>query len=496
MSVDEKAECVLLPVRGSSVPINLSLIKNVGKPTVEGAYCVLRLNFVFPGTAAERELFPDVAGKGAFIKEMYFKSRDASSLDNIAVKIRETQKKLKQKADEDAQRKECVEQPQLVLSRDAQRPVIRDVNIKPNPSGGAKRVTGALEAHENGFRYTGTNRDKVDIIYTNIKHALFQECIPGQTGAVLVHFKLKEPVLLKSKKKTWDFQFYADIVRDDDLDQRERQRDDDAEIQAEQRERAFVDKMNGLFMKFTTDVEQKVWQKTMSEPLEWDIPWSQFRFSGCPDRVVCDLMPASRTLFAVHDSSKPFVLTLEDVEMVVFERIRLGSKLKNFDIAVVFKDYNRPVHMLTSVPNENLEDIQQWFTEVDILVYKSDTNMTWAPILKGVREDPQTFVEDGCWDAYFGEADADSEEDSEPESEYEESGSSEDSDDDSDDSDDESYASESDPDSDEDEEEEGLDWDELDKRAANDDRQKAAEDRDNDRKRAMQDPGGARKRAR
>ena len=33
---------------------------------------------------------------------------------------------------------------------------------------------GTLEAHVNGFRYTSIKGDKVDIIYSNIKHAIFQ----------------------------------------------------------------------------------------------------------------------------------------------------------------------------------------------------------------------------------------------------------------------------------------------------------------------------------
>jgi nucleosome binding factor SPN SPT16 subunit len=50
-----------------------------------------------------------------------------------------------------------------------------------------------LEAHANGFRYTSIRGDKVDIMYNNIKHALFQPC-DGEM-IILLHFNLKNPIM-------------------------------------------------------------------------------------------------------------------------------------------------------------------------------------------------------------------------------------------------------------------------------------------------------------
>jgi len=50
-------------------------------------------------------------------------------------------------------------------------------------------VSGALEAHTNGFRYTSVRGDKVDILYNNIKNAFFQPC-DGEM-IILLHFHLK-----------------------------------------------------------------------------------------------------------------------------------------------------------------------------------------------------------------------------------------------------------------------------------------------------------------
>ena len=42
----------------------------------------------------------------------------------------------------------------------------------------------------------------------------------------------------------------------------------------------------------------------------------------------------------------PFVTTLEDVELVHFERVQLS--LKNFDMVFIFKDYSKKIAMVGS----------------------------------------------------------------------------------------------------------------------------------------------------
>ena len=43
---------------------------------------------------------------------------------------------------------------------------------------------------------------------------------------------------------------------------------------------------------------------------------------------------------------------LEDIEFVSVER--LDNKIKNFDLAVVFKDYGKSVRTIDNIPKENL----------------------------------------------------------------------------------------------------------------------------------------------
>ena len=53
-----------------------------------------------------------------------------------------------------------------------------------------------------------------------------------------------------------------------------------------------------------------------------------------------------------------FVVTLEEVELVHFERVSL--QLKNFDMNFIFKDYNKKVAMINSIPMAQLDHVKEW----------------------------------------------------------------------------------------------------------------------------------------
>ena len=67
---------------------------------------------------------------------------------------------------------------------------------------------GYLEAHTNGFRYTSQRGDKIDILYTNVKHAVFQPC--DKEMIMVIHFHLKNGIMV-GKKRHIDVQFYIEV---------------------------------------------------------------------------------------------------------------------------------------------------------------------------------------------------------------------------------------------------------------------------------------------
>ncbi len=89
-------------------------------------------------------------------------------------------------------------------------------------------------------------------------------------------------------------------------------------------------------------------------------------------------------------------LPKRDIEIVNLERV--GFNLKNFDMAIVFKDFSRDVMRIDSVPTKSLETIKDWLTSVKIKYYESKLNLAWKPILKSIVEDPDGFIDQGGWE--------------------------------------------------------------------------------------------------
>ena len=61
-----------------------------------------------------------------------------------------------------------------------------------------------------------------------------------------------------------------------------------------------------------------------------------------------------------------FVVTLEDIEIVHFERVLFH--LKSFDMVVIFKDYKRKVEIVNSIPMQSLDPIREWLKLVTFFI--------------------------------------------------------------------------------------------------------------------------------
>ena len=170
----------------------------------------------------------------------------------------------------------------------------------------------------------------------------------------------------------------------------------------------------------------------------------------------------------------PFVITLEDLELVHFERVQFH--LKNFDTVFIFKDYNKKVMVVGSIPMQTLDHVKDWLNSVDIRYTEGVQSLNWSKIMKAIVEDVDGFFEDGGWnfldsnqadEAEMEDDDEDSEDDEFRMSESDASEQSEDSEDDyssEDVSEDDDLSGELDSD-----ESEGKDWSDLEREAAESD---------------------------
>ncbi|XP_055626889.1 FACT complex subunit spt16 isoform X2 [Toxorhynchites rutilus septentrionalis] len=475
--VDRKYETVIMPIFGVTVPFHISTIKNISQ-SVEGDYTYLRINFFHPGATMGRNeggMYPNP--DATFVKEVTYRSTNtkepgelaapSSNLNTAFRLIKEVQKRFKTREAEEREKEDLVKQDTLLLSQNKGNPKLKDLYIRPNIV--SKRMTGSLEAHVNGYRYTSVRGDKVDILYNNIKSSFFQPC-DGEM-IILLHFHLRHAILF-GKKKHVDVQFYTEVGEiTTDLGKHQHMHDRD-DLAAEQAERELRHKLKTAFKSFCEKVEAMTKQQ-----IEFDTPFRDLGFPGAPFRSTVLLQPTSGSLVNLTEWP-PFVITLEDVELVHFERVQFH--LRNFDMVFVFKNYAQKIAMVNAIPMNMLDHVKEWLNSCDIRYSEGIQSLNWAKIMKTITDDPEGFFDNGGWTFLDPESDGEGEANSETEDEEDDAYEPTDDDDEEEsDSEDYSEASEDDSASEEDlgsDEESGKDWSDLEREAAEEDRNRDKDD--------------------
>src|SRR6185437_4160402 len=126
--------------------------------------------------------------------------------------------------------------------------------------------------------------------------------------------------------------------------------------------------------------------------LEFDIPYKELTFTGKPNKQLVSIVPTVHSLVALDDSP-PMVIRLEDIEVVVFERIQFG--LKNFDLTFVWKDFKREPLRIEVIPLKSLESIRSWLNSCDLVFYESAQNILWKTVMSQINTDVEAFWQDG-----------------------------------------------------------------------------------------------------
>ncbi|KAL6523412.1 FACT complex subunit spt16 [Orobanche gracilis] len=485
IQVDQKNEAILIPIYGSMVPFHVATVKTASSQQDTNGNCYLRIIFNVPGTPFAPHDANSIKNQGAvYLKEVSFRSKDSRHINEVVQQIKTLRRNVTARESERAERATLVTQERLVLSGNKFKPIrLHDLWIRPSFGGRARKSSGTLEAHVNGFRYSTSRADeRVDIMYSNIKHAFFQ---PAEKEMItLVHFHLHNHIMV-GNKKTKDVQFYVEVMEMvQNIGGGKRSAYDPDEMEEEQRERDRKNKINMDFQHFVTRVND-LWGQAQFKglDLEFDQPLRELGFHGVPYKASVFIVPTSSCLVELIET--PFlVISLSDIEIVNLERVGLAQK--NFDMAIVFKDFKRDVMRIDSIPSSSLEGIKEWLDTTDIKYYESRLNLNWRPILKTITDDPQQFIEEGGWEFLNLEAtDSDSDNSAESDQGYEPSDAEPESESEDDDSDSESLVESEDDDEEEDseEEEQGKTWEELEREASNADREKVNESDSEDERR-------------
>ncbi|PFH49104.1 hypothetical protein AMATHDRAFT_195429 [Amanita thiersii Skay4041] len=471
--VDRKAQTVILPIHGFAVPFHINTIKNASKSD-EGDYTYLRINFQTPGQlAGKKEDTPFEDPDATFIRSVSYRSPDAHRFDNICKQITDLKKEANKREQQKKEMADVIEQDSLVEIKGRRPHKLPEVFVRPALDG--KRLPGEVEIHQNGIRYLSYGQQKIDILFSNIKHLFFQPC--DHELLVIVHLHLKAPIMI-GKKKTFDVQFFREAtdVQFDETGNRKRKTryGDEDEIEMEQQERKRRVAMNREVKAFADKVAE-AGSASLGESLELDVPFRELSFEGVPFRTSAKLQPTTECL--VHLTDPPFlVVTLADIEVASLERVQYG--LRQFDLVFIFKDFTRtPLH-INSIPSSQMDDVKNWLDSVDIPMSEGPVNLNWGPIMKQINESPYEFFQQGGWSFLGGSGGAESEhsEVSDSESEFEAdsevfvSSSSSDAGSEYGDSDASDSGSASDFSGDD---SDGDDWDELERKAAKADQKRA-----------------------
>jgi len=333
--------------------------------------------------------------------------------------------------------------------------------MRPFISG--KKTTGTLEAHTNGLRFTSKKHEIVDIMYGNIKHSLFQPC--ENEVMVLIHFYLKNPVLV-GRKKSQNVQFLTEVVDASvALDSARRSMYDPDELDEEQRERQLRKKLNEMFKEFCKKMERVA--KHHRFHLEFDIPYRDLGFHGVPNREMVLIQPTVRCL--VNLTETPFFLVeLDRVEHIHFERCTFRSK--NFDMIIILQNFDVLPLSINAVPMNELDAIQEWLTDCSITYTAGQASMSWKSVMNLVKGDPRFYEETdehgeskpAGWQFLQADDNHDGNEEEDDGDEDYSAGDDDDEDEDEEDEDeDEEEDDEEDVNGDDDEDDDALDWDAM-----------------------------------
>lgn len=415
--VDYRLQTIILPICGRPVPFHINTFKN-GLHNEEGEYTFLRLNFNSPGAggfASKRlELPYEDLPDAAFLRLVTLRLRDRQRMIDVYKAIQDLKKDGVKREQEKKQMADVVTQASLVeIKGSASRlKKLEQVFVRPQPD--AKKVGGVLQIHENGLRYQSAFKleQRIDVLFSNIKHLFFQSC--KDELIVIIHCHLKTPIMI-GKKKTYDVQFYreaSDIAFDETGGRKRKYRyGDEDELQQEQEERKRKHMLDKEFRQFAEMI-----QELLRGLVDLDVPFRELGFQGVPSRLAVMCVPTRDCLVLLIDP--PYlVVTLEEIEIAHLERVQFG--LKNFDLVFVPKDFSKPVIHINTIPIEVLEDVKLWLTDVDIPLSEGQMNLNWGTIMKTVQSDPYQFFVDGGWSFLTGLGDLLEEDSEEEESEFE-----------------------------------------------------------------------------
>ncbi len=381
ISLDFEKNFVLIPILSHCVPYHISCIKNVSMNVVNEPK--LRINF------KESKEVREITG---------FLQHD-TSLKSISVATPSAETLLNGIND----MRRNYNKPQVVFKEQGELKLRKGKNIymsdlimKLDKKVGTEKVQSTLEFHENGFRY-----NDVHFLNSNIKKVFYQS--GDYENPALIHFHLKESIPINGKP-TKKIQFHK---KQNYIFQDTTKREN--EYLEQLREQEEEDRLYRVNKELTTFVE-KIENETNLRP-----QFLQKGFLGVYHKETTVISITSDSFVSVNDS--PFlVITLDDVEVVNFERAKYAST-KTFDCVFVYKDKTHVA--INSVDSTKLDFIKKTLDSMNMVFMETAFNINWGVFVQTIMSDPVSFYQNGGWADLLLEGEEEEEEESAEESDSE-----------------------------------------------------------------------------
>ena len=161
-------------------------------------------------------------------------------------------------------------------------------------------------------------------------------------------------------------------------------------------ERDLRNKLKNAFQSF---IDKVVQQKNFN--IEFETPFRPLGFHGTPHRSMVLILPTTNCVVQLTEWP-PFVIVLDEVELVHFERVHF--QLKNFDMVFIMKDYSKKTQTIQAIPMAELDPIKNWLNSCDLCYTEGPQSLNWAKIMKTITDDLSGFFAQGGWT--FLEADS------------------------------------------------------------------------------------------
>lgn len=353
--VDSKNYALCIPVSSFILPIHICNIKNV----VLVDETMLKFNFEFLNNKNTKFLssiksinIVDKGGRQIYDEIQELKARYSVSSDKDIV----AQDKLIEKSNK-------IGLVDIFMRTDIKTAV-------------KKRKTSTLELHENGFRFV---EDKLDILFGNIKYIFF---IKGDVqNKTILHFHLQNPIIV-NLKKTKNVQIYQEASSNLTVNTHKRG-DEHMEYIIEKEELDKQKRLNYMFETFVSKIESETSLK-VQRPREG--------FTGVPFKESVFIQKTHECLVALHEQPF-FVLSLDDIEVVNFERVVYN--VKTYDVVFILKDYS--ISKILSIESSYMSKFKDYLDSNNIVYMETIFNIQWKNVLKKIQEDPIAFYASGGW---------------------------------------------------------------------------------------------------